>query len=705
MCPLAGEVQIIDVLFLVIIDACRSAPDGIEPMDAFPATCEPKKRPNKWVLCVATSRGKPAYGSSVDSLDLSAFTHHVVSEECGLFERNVPVRVALQLVGDRLRDSTIQHGSSLQQDPTIIGIDRIDPNFCLLPFDEIAYKEFDVCLCYRLDVDEHIAIRVKCELEQKCETTLKIFLDPLPEGGETDRKIVQALCHSRMIVFIVSKHTFEGITLMQASSSCESPLAVFLWKCEMALEIHEHMADSGTKLLVLRSDSNVTWPTERTPKYVVKSIAEKARLGLRCCKKLASKLHNLLLKTFFFVKIPSLIKGRKLSDTICAYSKLQSFTIDVRAIYVSDILEIVQTSGAETRAGNGALAGESSSNSGSNLADEYNDLRVYVNTNGFPEKFALFGHFQSLAGAIRLAALGIANFFSSNGHQNNVPLVADAPTSSSKVPSNGTVGVTHSPSSNAITKCFSDTDTVCANINHAIVVVAVKNMGNSEDVVSHLDFFTRELMGGAKGTGQWRMSFCMILWIVFLEDALYDDPDVKNLEHCWLKKHCTEKKIAEEDMAEEIHLRVDQKVVTHCHPKLLQQVKDKMKDFQAKPCVASIAIIDHTVQDLLGNNLSGLMVWQEDVVKSWYDSPDDTVSDFLMRANDFLRDSIDGAALLLASFKIQSYVAFMRMPRLAACLLFGYLETCRFKVESSSSVGAAGGQDGRETLSHGFCTF
>jgi len=232
--------------------------------------------------------------------------------------------------------------------------------------------------------------------------------------------------------------------------------------------------------------------------------------------------------------------------------------------------------------------------------------------------------------------------------------------------------------------------------------LAVRNLGNLDDLVAHLKNFMGELMGEAKGNGQRHMTFCMILWIIFLKDARYNHPHVKSMER-WLEKLCKKKQMGEDEMAEEIQLHVGQKVVAHRHPQLLQQVKDKMETFQGKPCVASIAIIDHMVQDLLRNKPSSLKFWQENVVRSWYTTSDETVSDFLMRANDFLRLSIDSATLLLEGFEIQSYVAFMRMPRLAACLLFGYLETCKF--EFASSTGAAGGRGGRDALSHGFCTF
>ena len=50
--------------------------------------------------------------------------------------------------------------------------------------------------------------------------------------------------------------------------------------------------------------------------------------------------------------------------------------------------------------------------------------------------------------------------------------------------------------------------------------------------------------------------------------------------------------------------------------------------------------------------------------------------------------------------KTQSYVAFMRIPKLASLLLFEYLEVR--KLEDASAAGAAGGSN---LLLHGFCTF
>ena len=50
------------------------------------------------------------------------------------------------------------------------------------------------------------------------------------------------------------------------------------------------------------------------------------------------------------------------------------------------------------------------------------------------------------------------------------------------------------------------------------------------------------------------------------------------------------------------------------------------------------------------------------------------MSAFLLRANPFLRDLVLAGEVCLSAAKTHSYVAFMRMPSLAALLFFEYLE-------------------------------
>ena len=153
-----------DVLCIVVIDACRSWLDGSEITSPFPSTLEPagKKRPNVWALCVASARGKKAFASSHTTPDLSAFTSHFVSEDCGLFQPNVSIRNAFELVCERVRQIE-------QQDPTILGLEKISPDLCLWQDTSVAERfglnsDFDVCLCYRHDTDQRLAKRIHHQL-------------------------------------------------------------------------------------------------------------------------------------------------------------------------------------------------------------------------------------------------------------------------------------------------------------------------------------------------------------------------------------------------------------------------------------------------------------------------------------------------------------------------------------------------------------
>jgi len=91
--------------------------------------------------------------------------------------------------------------------------------------------------------------------------------------------------------------------------------------------------------------------------------------------------------------------------------------------------------------------------------------------------------------------------------------------------------------------------------------------------------------------------------------------------------------------------------------------------------------------------------WVDFVVNGWL-SDDEPASEFLSRANTFLRQySIDTMNVFESVVKTQSYVAFMQMPSLTASLLFGYLEICKLAhVSSGSAVGS-------RTFLHGFSSF
>ncbi len=161
------KVNIADVVCVLIIDACRSQLGGTVHEEPFPHTLEPcgGERPNIWAMCVATARNKAAYAPK--NLEISAFTRHLISEQCGLLQPNVPMKQALQLVCERVRtDTTV--GSPYRQEPAFLGLERIPDDFVLWP-ESPATQQYDVYLCYHED-DILLArsIRDKLQLSGRC---------------------------------------------------------------------------------------------------------------------------------------------------------------------------------------------------------------------------------------------------------------------------------------------------------------------------------------------------------------------------------------------------------------------------------------------------------------------------------------------------------------------------------------------------------
>ena len=162
----ADKVNIADVVCVLIIDACRSQLGGAVHENPFPHTLEPRggERPAMWAMCVATARNKAAYAPATS--EISAFTRHLISEQCGLFQPNVPIKQALQLVCERVRtDPTVK--SSQRQEPALLGLEAI-PDIILWP-ESSATQQHDVYLCYHED-DILLArsIRDKLQLSGRC---------------------------------------------------------------------------------------------------------------------------------------------------------------------------------------------------------------------------------------------------------------------------------------------------------------------------------------------------------------------------------------------------------------------------------------------------------------------------------------------------------------------------------------------------------
>jgi len=189
------KVNITDVICAVVIDACRSQVDGSECTDPFPEALEPRGNglPEVWAMCVATARSKAAYTSPPAVSDLSALTHHFISEECGVFEPNVPFKRALELVCERGRLSNTHK----KQDPTILGLEKIPELFCLWPEYSVA-QQFDVCLCYNEEVDKPLAKFIGDQLLLSGKCSQGIFLK-LKLAGRIETRNLQVLCTTAIL--------------------------------------------------------------------------------------------------------------------------------------------------------------------------------------------------------------------------------------------------------------------------------------------------------------------------------------------------------------------------------------------------------------------------------------------------------------------------------------------------------------------------
>ena len=89
-----------------------------------------------------------------------------------------------------------------------------------------------------------------------------------------------------------------------------------------------------------------------------------------------------------------------------------------------------------------------------------------------------------------------------------------------------------------------------------------------------------------------------------------------------------------------------------------------------KQCAAAIFVTDKLVQHSLRHHAEIVREWQQDVVKNWFQNGE-KASAFLFRANFFLRTHLlNGISVVNQVIETQSYVAFMRMTRLASLLLF-----------------------------------
>jgi len=226
-------------------------------------------------------------------------------------------------------------------------------------------------------------------------------------------------------------------------------------------------------------------------------------------------------------------------------------------------------------------------------------------------------------------------------------------------------------------------------------VVAGYHVGNMDEILARLKMFFHGLMDEnplRKTNGN--LSLCTILWISFLRKARYQPSQVGTFGR--RIDRLVDGMLSEDDTAKQVDSFV-RDLISH---KLLDSIKGKIVSFPSRLCVASVAIIDHMVAELLVADDVGLAKWNEEVVGSWYGSQHQTLNAFLARANDFLRDSI-GSVRLLACVQTQSCVAFLRMPKVAAHIFFEYLHVGKQKELSRT----AGARQCSSSLWHGFQLF
>jgi len=229
-------------------------------------------------------------------------------------------------------------------------------------------------------------------------------------------------------------------------------------------------------------------------------------------------------------------------------------------------------------------------------------------------------------------------------------------------------------------------------------VVAGYHLGNMDEILARLKMFFHDLMheNSLRETNG-NLSLCTILWISFLRGARYPASEVGAFEQL-MDRIFDGVGPSEDDLALQVHLIVGG-LGAHT---LLGTIRKTMDEFSTRPCVASVAIIDHMVTKLIVNDDVRLDKWNDDVVGGWYRSRVKPLSAFLARANEFLRDDV-GSVQLLACVQTQSCVAFLRMSKVAAHIFFEYLDVRKRK--ELSSPRAAGAVQCSSSLWHGFQLF
>ena len=124
---------------------------------------------------------------------------------------------------------------------------------------------------------------------------------------------------------------------------------------------------------------------------------------------------------------------------------------------------------------------------------------------------------------------------------------------------------------------------------------------------------------------------------------------------------------------QEMH-NVIQHNLVHDHP-CLKEIQSLLARFKSRPSVLAIAVIDCSVKQRLQRDTERLGLWNKVVVKTWFESSNESPSEFLRRANKFLREEFkDVFVPQEAVIDTGSYVMFITISSLASLMLFQHLE-------------------------------
>jgi hypothetical protein len=350
---LEDKIHVCDVLFLVILDTCQKLPYKLKKI-LTEESLEPdlRDRPKLWALCTAAARGQAAEDG--DAGGHSPFNRELLSPQCGLFEQNVSIEHALNLVCGRLR--------ARGQEPHVFNMNNLEAHLksmCLYGPERLISEQHDVFICLREDEKgcvEHLAHVLQGRLMNEDigrggeKRKLRVFLKPHPGRGLIKHQVADALCSSQVVILLVSHSTWKGVGQMRKDCLSDDPLGVLLAQYEMTLELHEQGRVCVLPLLIgsesatgRRSfyqdfdeydDEQMSsfWPIQEVSKVLrVESVVKSALDGLRSEFHVAQGLHDKELK----VKALSILHspdgqlvnaGRSVWQTLQAFRSRQHFS-------------------------------------------------------------------------------------------------------------------------------------------------------------------------------------------------------------------------------------------------------------------------------------------------------------------------------------------------------------------------------------------